>query len=216
MINIKQIRKEMAKKREERKKEGGMKIMGYTASISYKDVNGKDIYLPNPEGKIQKANCDLEILKRKRQTVEDDLEIVLNSISEASPKKKNKANIIGNFKNWNEIILYYDEPNKRIQVKIDNSYEPVYEMKQNSETNKFIVTILLAFISEGKNGKKLQNSKPKKWKYIQRSETKILSRFNKTLNERLGIKTRVKPFFWNREKKIMECNCNKVLKKRKD
>ena len=122
---------------------------------------------------------------------------------------------IGNFKNWNEIILYYDEPNKRIQVKIDNSYEPVYEMKQNSETNKFIVTILLAFISEGKNGKKLQNSKPKKWKYNVK-ESKILSKFNKTLNERLGITTGVKPFFWNREKKIMECNCNKVLKKRKD
>ena len=192
----------MAKKREERKKEG--KIVGWSV-YKTKDVNGKDIYLPNTEGKIQKANCDLEILKRKRQTVEDNLEILMNSIPESSPKKKNKANIIGNFKNWDEIILYYDEPNKRIQVKIDNSYEPVYEMKQNSETNKFIVTILLAFISEGKNGKKLQNSKPK-----------ILSRFNKTLNERLGIKTRVKPFFWNREKKIMECNCNKVLKKRKD
>ena len=118
---------------------------------------------------------------------------------------------IGNFKSWGEVVLYYDEPNRQIQVKIQKRYKPVYRLTKKS----YFIRMLIAFISEGKNGKKLQNSKPKKWKYNVK-ESKILSKFNKTLNERLGITTGVKPFFWNREKKIMECNCNKVLKKRKD
>ena len=116
---------------------------------------------------------------------------------------------IGNFKSWGEVVLYYDEPNRQIQVKIQKRYKPVYRLTKKS----YFIRMLIDIFSKQKN-KSLNMGK----KYLKDvvKHSKTISKLNKRLNERLGITTGVKPFVWNREKKIMECNCNKVLKKRKD